>query len=57
MPNTSDNNNTGSTQTSRIVRVRDVSFFDNQRKYLFDIISYQFIMIQKMTIFIDILLE
>jgi hypothetical protein len=56
MPNTSDNNNTGSTQTSRIVRVRDVSFFDNQRKYLFDI-SYQFIMIQKMTIFIDILLE
>ena len=56
MSNTSGNNNTGSTQTSRIVRVRDVSLFNNQWKYLFDI-SYLFIMIQKMTMFIGMLLE
>ncbi len=58
MPSTSDNN-IGPTQNSRIVRVRDVSLFDSELKNLFYLfnISYQSIMIQKLMIFIDILLE
>jgi hypothetical protein len=55
MPNITDNN-LGSTQNSRIVRVRDVSFFDYELKYLFFLIfniSYQSIMM----IFIDLFHE